>query len=195
MSATGWERTARRLLCQVMDTSSSGESQHSPTRRTSRATAVLALLSACAGTSEHQRCPDITGTYAEHADGASERLSALVLPEGSSRTRSQVVTLALATDQDQMTVKGERDISRTLKRNQDFVCDDKGLRLSAPRERGLDLGEMLVHRVETFYTFSKAPDGTLVASQTTLEHAKIGGIPLTGKERQVRLLRWRPAPS
>jgi len=79
----------------------------------------------------------------------------------------------------------------SLRQGADFVCDAHGLRLVKPLETGIDLGEMLVHRVDTFHTFSKAPDGALLAFVSTKEHATVGGVPLAGPEGSAGTVRWQ----
>lgn len=149
-------------------------------------------LAGCAGLGGGPACPDLGGTYADRADATGQRLSALLLAGDAGATPARDVS---------MTQDGERLVvaagarHATLQRGADYVCDAQGLRLVKPQQSGLDLGEMLVHEVDTFHTFSKAPDGTLQADVSTKEHAVVAGVPLAGREHRTGALRWRHVPA
>jgi hypothetical protein len=152
--------------------------------------ACVALIG-CTGMQTSPACPDISGSYANQAEGARERLAPLLLGAADRASTAKVVSLSLNQDQAELLATAGAQWA-VLKRGSDFVCDARGLRLVRPQQSGVDLGEMLVHQVSRFHTFSKAGDGSLVATKTVKERATIANVPLSGPERQEESVRWRP---
>ncbi|MFL6664408.1 MAG: hypothetical protein ACJ8G7_19715 [Rhizobacter sp.] len=150
---------------------------------------MILASAGCANLGAASSCPDITGSYANKADGAAEPLSALLLPGRPGAESVRSVSIVEDESREQLIATAGSQHA-TLRRGTDYICDAQGLRLVKPLQSGIDLGEMLVHQVNTFHTFSKAPDGDLLASVSTKEHATVGGVPLAGPERSAGTVRW-----
>ena len=151
-----------------------------------------ALLTGCAGMQTGADCPNLSGTYANRAEGSTERLSALLMANrpGADAARSVTVSVQAGGDHRRLVVAAGSQ-QAALDQGSDFVCNAQGLRLLRPTRSGIDLGEVLVDELDTFYTLSRAVDGALLASTSAVEHAKIGGVPLSGPERRGTALRWK----
>lgn len=150
------------------------------------------LLVGCAGVRQGADCPDLNGTYTNQADGSTERLSALLLAGRPGADAARFVAVSMAADGERQRLLVAAGAQRgTLNHGVDFVCNADGLRLLRPSRTRLDLGEVLVDELDTFYTFDKAPGGALRASTSAVEHATVGGVPLSGPERRGAALRWK----
>jgi hypothetical protein len=146
------------------------------------------ILGGCATGRGEPTCPDVSGSYTNQSGDKGERLAPLLL--GDAAPNTSTVSLSMDWEHYQLRVAaGPR--KGTLKQGADFVCDARGLRLVKPLQGGIDLGEMLVHQVSVFHTFSKASDGSLVAVKTIKERASIANVALSRPEREAESLRWR----
>jgi hypothetical protein len=135
-------------------------------------------------------CPDISGTYANQAEGSDAWLSALLLPDGAASS-AHTVTLTVQREPQRLVVVGGAH-RVVLDEGSDFTCEAGALRLAPSRQRRISLGSFITQDVETIHALSKDTDGALHDTTLSREHSVLYGKPVTGPLRKGATLRWRP---
>ena len=147
-------------------------------------------LAGCTAVRPESPCADVAGRYLQTSDPPIVRLAELLAPGRQVAARAPRVVIASAEAGQALEVRFDSE-SVTLRRGVNFTCEAAGLRLSRPRVAGLDLGELFADQTTTFFVLSKAQDGSLRATTTYRESARVGGVPLAGPEHDGRPVRWR----
>jgi hypothetical protein len=150
-----------------------------------------AALAGCAGMQAAPDCPDLSGTYANLAEGSQERLTSLLLPDRSAASTARSVSLSLQGVPQRLAVTAGA-LHTVLEQDSDFTCDAQGLRLTGTNQRRINFGSFLTQDVETIHALSKDADGALQVRTSTREHSVLYGKAVTGPLRQGGVVRWRP---